>query len=280
MSIPQLFLVKRLYVEATSCAERGDEFSSGLAISLLQDAVELYVWALIKHQNIVVKEQSGFVANLEALQKAGHSMPGHAKLLELNKLRVSFKHYGILPAAKEASKYQLYVADCLRDAMSVHFQIQFESVSLVDLVATTEIRELLRAAEIEIEAKAYREAVIELAKAKALTFDLMQRYLPKIDRTLRDGDQYLVPVDRRKPPRVFAQLYSHLEAMREATLVAMFDVPMKDRIILRVVLPTAWRPGPQGRWSVNLERSTYKAKDCERALHSLIDLNRKLQERA
>ena len=52
--ITQLLLSKRLFQEASRFAERHDAFSCGLAISLLQDAAEMLVWALVKAKGLAV----------------------------------------------------------------------------------------------------------------------------------------------------------------------------------------------------------------------------------
>jgi hypothetical protein len=99
--VKQLLLCKRLMAEGVSFAKRTDSVSSGMAISLFEDAVEMFIWAQVKERGIQVKETSSFTANIEALQKTGVSVSYTAKLFELNKARVGFKHYGNLPAADE-----------------------------------------------------------------------------------------------------------------------------------------------------------------------------------
>lgn len=81
--ISQLLLSKRLFIEGSKFAQKLDSISSGLAISLFQDAVEIYVWALIKDKNISVKDNFNFTTNLDAIDKAGITIPDRSKLLEL-----------------------------------------------------------------------------------------------------------------------------------------------------------------------------------------------------
>ena len=88
--LTQIMLTKRLYLEASSFAVRHDAVSSGIAISMFQDAIELYIWTLIKERNLSAKDQAGLVSHIECLQKASINIPNAAKLLELNKARVGF----------------------------------------------------------------------------------------------------------------------------------------------------------------------------------------------
>ena len=145
--LSQLLLAKRLYIEAGTYTERKDAVSCGIAISMLQDACELYIWALIKERSLPWKENAGFTANITTIQNEKIPLPSHAKLLELNKVRVNFKHYGVLPAPDDAKKYQFYVEDFLRSAMLEHFAVNFDDLSIVDLVADANIREHLRSAD-------------------------------------------------------------------------------------------------------------------------------------
>ncbi len=102
--LKQLLLCKRLFNEGMTFAKRSDSVSNGIAISLFQDSVEICVWAIIKDKNIQVKDGAPFTGYIEAIQKAGLILPQVAKINELNKARVNFKHYGNLPASERMSE--------------------------------------------------------------------------------------------------------------------------------------------------------------------------------
>lgn len=120
----QHLLTKRLFLEACAFAARSDPVAAGLAISMLQDAAEMMVWSVVKDKGLPVKDQSGFVANIEAIAKAGHSLSFVPELHELNKARVGFKHYGNLPAAGEVNKHRSAVEGFLLNYFSTAFQRQ------------------------------------------------------------------------------------------------------------------------------------------------------------
>ena len=252
--VPQLLLVKRLFLASGDFIVQADPVAAGMAISLLQDAVELYVWTLIKERNVSVKDQSGFVANLEALQKSALAMPFMAKLLELNRARVGFKHYGNLPAPSEAEKHRAYVEDSLRQAMLDHFSIDLDELSLVDLIKDQAIRDLLTNAQDQIKAGALSDSAASLAQARSLVFGLTQKYLPKIDTHLRDTDRVLNQIDGVQGVNSFAYLTEYLSMLREASLAAMFRLPVEDFAFLRVALPSAYQTG-EGKWHFAHARS-------------------------
>ena len=109
--ISQLLVSKKLYHEGCRQLSLNDPISDGLAVSLFQDAVEIYIWTLIKERSIDVGKNPEFTNNLGSIANSGTSVPLKAKLLELNKARVNFKHYGNLPAHRDAEKFRSYAQD-------------------------------------------------------------------------------------------------------------------------------------------------------------------------
>lgn len=274
--VPPLLLVKRLFVESETFADQGEPVAAGLALSLLQDATELYVWTVIKERNLSVKDQAGFVSNMETLQKAGLPMPYSARLLELNRARVNFKHYGNLPAPDESKKYRTYVGEALRQAMLDHFSIVFDDVSLVDLLANVEIRDLLKNADAQVAKGNFSEAAIELAKAKSLTFGLTGKYLPRVSSRLRNADRIFNAIAGAEGSQPFEYLTEYLEALRDATLVGMLRLPLEDYAFLQTDLPNAAQ-SITGAWHFGLTKKAYSAAECKRASESIVKLCIRLQ---
>jgi hypothetical protein len=265
-----------MFLEASAYADHSDPVSVGIAISMFQDAVEIYVWTLVKERNVATKDQAGFVSNLDAVQKAGINMPHSAKLLELNKARVGFKHYGNLPASAEAGKFRMYVEGFLQAAMREHFAVRFDELSLADLVSDNEIREHLRLAEQNIATASLREAAEELAKAKMLLFKRLNQYIPIVDSHLRDTDRLVNSIPGVHGTDTFTCLYEFLDALREVSLVALFRLPLRDYNFLKSNLPSALR-SESGNWSLTHYRNLYSAAECIRAVSYIVNLSIQLE---
>jgi hypothetical protein len=272
----QLLLVKRFFVEASEYVEQNEPISSGIAISLLQDSVEMYVWNLIKERNVAVKDQSGFTNNIESLSKAGETIPNVAKLLELNKARVGFKHYGNIPDPSEAVKFQTYVEDFLRAAMLAHFNVAFDELSLVDLIRDPEIQGLLRAAEKHISISEFTGAAAELAKAKTVIFSRIGRHLPSVDSQLSRTDDVINEVLERGSIDSFRYVSDYLNLLREFSLVNVLRFSLKDYTFLRERLPIADQ-SLGGTWYVNHKGFGYTVTDCKKALFCLVKMSQRLE---
>lgn len=271
-----LLLSKRMFLEGSTYTDRSDPISSGLAISLFQDSVEIFIWDLIKEKGIQTKDGSGFVANIDTVLKNGISLKHVAKLYELNRARVGFKHYGNLPDHNEADKFHAYVEDFLRESFQEHFGVSFDDISLSDLISDSEISLTIKQAEKLCSEHKFKESLEEAAKARAIIFSRLDKLLPTVDRGLREMDHELRKIPDASGSRAFHYLTDYLTALRETTIASLLRFPVKDFLILKVYLPSALRFGDD-RWQITHTRMTaFNADTCTKSIKILIDLSLRL----
>lgn len=251
----QLLLCKRIYLEGCEFAERGDPISSGLAISLFQDAVEMFVWTLIKDRNIKVDKNAQFTANISSLDNAGIKLSFVAKLHELNTARVNFKHYGNLPAVPEAAKFRAYVEEFLRVSFKEYFGLELEYLSLVDLIVFEDVREYLKSCEHFMLSGKYNDAMVDAARAKLVLFSKLGRFIPKVGAGQIWQEQFGL--------------------LREAVLASLVRVPLQDYYFIQQNLPQVSR-GPFGGEQV-ISTRTYDEQNCRRAIECLVSLSIRME---
>ncbi len=125
----------------------------GMAVSIAQDAVELFLRAVMKDRPVVGRKiPDDFVQCMDyidsaASQDTNQHVPFRAKLIDLNKARVNFKHYGLIPNRTDARRLLGYVADFFEEASWQYFNIRFSDISASDLVMSNGVRERLKRAE-------------------------------------------------------------------------------------------------------------------------------------
>lgn len=56
-----LVTIKAILTEADLLSRKRSDVANGLAVSLYQDAVELYLWSLVKKLNVQIREKAGFL---------------------------------------------------------------------------------------------------------------------------------------------------------------------------------------------------------------------------
>lgn len=209
-----------------------------------------------------MKDTSGFVENLMALASAGHKLEDRSKLLELNKARVAFKHYGILPASGEAVKFQTYAEDFLRSGMRNMFDVTFDTLSVSDLVAFQDVREHLKEAERLLSTGAPpRDTATELAVAKAVLFGRIARHIPNVDGNLGRFDSGAIGP--------FKYIASYLTALRDLSILTLMQIPLEDYTFLTSRLPVVHVYGEQ-QIQTRFPSVTLSDQDCWRILAILV----------
>lgn len=139
--IDQALTAKRLYAIGVGYSDSTDPVAAGLSISLFQDSVEHLVWGICKHLDVSAKDSESFVSLLEKVELAtGNTVTGKARILELNKARVAFKHYGILPNPTEATKFRAYTYDFLVLACERYLGLEFDNLTELSLISDPQVR--------------------------------------------------------------------------------------------------------------------------------------------
>ncbi|MEX3971730.1 hypothetical protein [Paraburkholderia caribensis] len=181
MEIRQVVLCKQLFSEAERYLSRGTPMGHGLAVSIAQDAVELFLRAVMKERHAAgQKVPDEFIKAMDYIDAAADGMeqlkvPLRGKLLELNKARVNFKHYGLSPERLDAGRLVSYVSHFFDEATPRFFGTSFESISLADLLADAAIRDRLKAANEALADENFTAAmglsaeVVELASVAVMT---------------------------------------------------------------------------------------------------------------
>lgn len=151
MELRQVVLAKQLFMEASNFQRRQNALHSGLAVSLAQDAVEMFLRAVYKQRCGTGQEPKDFSGVIDRIDQAAGAqeelrVPFRARLTDLNKARVNFKHYGLYPDRTDARQLLEYASDFFGAATQRFFGQDFESISLGDLVQAADIRERLHGA--------------------------------------------------------------------------------------------------------------------------------------
>lgn len=276
--VAELLLAKRLASLASELAEKADPISPGVAISLMQDAVESFLWILIKHKVPNARNKSSFEGYIDEIEKAGYTIPLKSKLIDLNKARVGFKHYGIRPAPSEAQKYKVYVSDFLIEASSQLLNIDFDNVSLIDLVSYADVRDKLKEADQRCRGGDVTESLKATAIAKGMLVSRVDPYFPKIGYELSKADNLLQKLSGGFPLAPFKYIEEVLRILRASTVESTIGAPLSDQQFLRSALPRVIRYDA-GNWETmgGIPNNLNEA-DAERAIRCVVNMSFKVHE--
>lgn len=268
-----------------------DPIACGIAVSFFQDSVEMLIWVLIKKFDVPVTEKDGFVANLKALKDKRVALNETARIQDLNKARIGFKHNGNLPAPEDAAKYQKTTEVFLRMAFSAHFQVDFEELSLIDLVPFSDVRDRLKKADAFVKDGHIGSAIEETSISKSILFSKLDRYFPKIGHGIRGADQQIS--DALKPSRslsegpslrgelhAFRDIADYLQDVQEMMLVTLLRLSLDDYQFLNSTLLRVAQTF-DGKWILTAprnHRNVQNAELCVRQISCLVDISIRIQD--
>ncbi|BAY87981.1 hypothetical protein NIES267_75230 (plasmid) [Calothrix parasitica NIES-267] len=280
--IEQLLLTKRLFEEGEKYSLQNDPISAGLAISLFQDSIESVIWLVTKDLGLNIKEKESFTVLLDKVHQElddnqSIKIPLKAKIQELNKARVSFKHYGILPDISQANKFHGYTEAYLRTIFELYFKKDFDDISMSDLIASDEIRLLIKQAEKNLSIKDYKSCVDEIAKAKAKLFYKIKLFIPEVDRNLGIVDYLFDKQISSQIRKVFRYMSDYMKKLREISIINILGISVKEYNHFSQMLPHANFFGV-GNIQVIHKYNNYTEEDTKFLLKFIVDLALKIQE--
>ncbi len=277
MELGQLQLAKYLLETGKDHISRNAPMSYGLAISLAQDAVEIFAWTVVKEKNISVKDKEPFVGLIERIQTStGLQFPFGAKILELNAIRVKFKHFGNLPIPEDATKLVSYAEECLRQATKLFFSCDFDSISFADLITNLSIRDRLKDAERYLSEGKCIECVGKCGEADLLISQPLESLLPKAEHfgSVRE----LFDQDRARAARsAFDYIGKYMDGLRAVGIAGLLNIGGKHYFRYRNLLPIVYQT-MDSAIHIDHRRGNYSEEDARFCLKYVTEYGLKVQQ--
>lgn len=136
--------LKALMEHAIFHQQGGSRMDMRFAINHAHQAVEL---TMRKKAELLGKNPWDFPKLIKALDSGGVKIPYKRQIEELNKARTLTQHYGTTPNDNDARRLVFIARDFLIDFWKGELDIDYNSISLVDLIQNGEVRNVLKDAE-------------------------------------------------------------------------------------------------------------------------------------
>ncbi|WP_030894166.1 hypothetical protein [Streptomyces sp. NRRL F-5053] len=153
-TIQRLAFVRFLHAQGIAQSAQPEPMSAAAILSF-QDAVEHFLLISADHLEVNLPSSMQFLQYWEKLQPklpAGQALPGKQALGRVNKLRVDLKHHGNIPSSHAVAQSKADVTTFFTDATLMIFNVDFNSVDMVDLVAHPAINRVLHEAQTHFDA--------------------------------------------------------------------------------------------------------------------------------
>jgi hypothetical protein len=193
------------------------------------------LWTIAKEFDAKVQERDSFEKFWDSIQNAkknvkGIAPPFKAKMLELNKARVNFKHYGNSPAGSDATKFLAYTEEFLRETTRAFFDKEFDEISLADLIKNPEIKKYIKEAEKHISEGNFKESVTACAMAEYIIMGQLAMVIPRVDTNIKSIGKIFGRERASDVNRIFDYLTKYLENLRNVSLICLLGLNLKEYV--------------------------------------------------
>jgi hypothetical protein len=131
----QLIAARHLYFLSDEQIRSELDVAHLAGVNLLHDAVEMALWAAASSTNATRNERTELIQLFDGINgKIGGGLPFRSHLIQLNKLRINAKHYGVRPDISELRRLQSQMLEVMSETALAVFGANFESISLLDLL--------------------------------------------------------------------------------------------------------------------------------------------------
>ena len=165
----RIIFAQKLYKDGELACNIGNDqmvFAKGLL--LLHDATENALGAIADHLGAGLKGNKYILDYFELIKKADthkRTLPYMIPIRNLNTIRNNIKHQGILPDIKSNAHFPSTVYQLIADICQTYLGLDFDSVSLKNLIRDKKVLNFIKIAEKEIADGSIKESLISLAFA-------------------------------------------------------------------------------------------------------------------
>ena len=165
--IRRICLARHLYELGLGSIKSANDLYLFSGVNLLQDAVEAFLVAVADFVGATLEERTNFDKYFVLINEKinPRELPFKNKLLRLNRIRVESKHHGIQPARDECQRLALAVREFFDEVSSLILNVNFATISTIDLLKEGEVKEILLKAKKELDGGDLNECAISCRKA-------------------------------------------------------------------------------------------------------------------
>lgn len=272
--IQRLSYIKYLYLKGVE-QSRQAEVVAGFSILAFHDAIEMFLMLVYEHLDCGndrnYKTIDDYLGNI-----SGIKMKESVKAL--NKCRISMKHQGQFPSKSDIEKHRVNTHSILEDNTTSLLNLDFDSISLIDLVSFEECKQFLKKAQEKRDEDKIYESIIEARKAfnsMLSEYEDSKRYwynsLFNIGRkprlSYKEFIRTVVPKNNRERYGVwFEDIDKSVKELREVVKIISIGIDYKQYVLFNAIAPSV----------LHMSNDTYQIGEVEEYFNTRVHANKEL----
>lgn len=215
--------LKALMDHAIFHQQNGTKLDMRLAVNHAHQAVEL---TLRKKAELLGKNPYDFPSVKRELKKSRIKIPYERQIDELNKARTLTQHYGTTPNENDARRLIFMARDFLIDFWKDAFDVEYDDVSMVDMISNEGIRKLLLEAQGLAEDQNYQESTVKSVQAiHEVKWWIRRKFRVMPAMTPMGGDVLQQGLDLVLEIALSSPFINRLRKLRETTGIIFLPIP-------------------------------------------------------
>lgn len=286
VEIQRLALIKYMFNSALDQSNQPEPLC-GLSILTFHDCIELFLHLALEKLTNQTKDHQ-FLQYWDLIsRKLGRSLTGREEMERLNKSRVNFKHHGILPSTLDVEGYRSSCMNFFNENTNPIFGIDFESISLINLVKYPDVQSMLQTAEKMMGEGNLQESMNAIGTAFQIMINsYMKRKTTNSGRSpfffcepmkFASGHSLSKPDNDLK--RFVDITRKSIDSMQEALKIISLGLDFRRYVKFDYLTPFVSQAA-SGKYVIDIDsrNSPITIEDCEFCINFVIDSALKLQE--
>jgi hypothetical protein len=287
-SIKRLPFIRYLYNVALQQSRQPKPMNAA-SILTFHDSVELFLHLSCRELGINVKKDMPFIQYWEALKNLpnGTSLGYKSEMDTLNTLRVNLKHQGIMPDGSEIESSRVSTTNFFEKSTPTIFSVDFDRISMTDLVRYIPAREGLNEAATLMEQEKFEDALAKIAIAfdqiiedyesrKASSFGTSPFFFGK---SLALHSSFFMGISERKMKEFIDTVKDSIESMQKAMKILSLSIDYKQYVKFRLLVPQISRPlGSNDDYFITPSSRKHTADECRFCYGFVIDSAIRIQD--
>jgi len=161
-TVQRLAFIKHLFNVAVEQSRQPDPLAAASVLTF-HDSIELFLHLACEYLNVNLKTYTPFMGYFDLLEPYGFTQK--VAMERLNKSRVDLKHHGLLPHKQDIEGFRASAMNFFIDNTPLVFGIDFENISMINLVTYEETKARLKQAEEHKQKGELEQALVKIAYA-------------------------------------------------------------------------------------------------------------------
>jgi hypothetical protein len=259
------------------------------SILTFHDSIELFLHLSCEELGININTDTPFMQYWEKLKNLpnGTSLGYKSAIQRLNTLRVNLKHLGIRPDESEIESSRANTTSFFEDNTPIIFNVNFDKISMTDLVRYIPAREGLNEATILMEKKKFEDALAKIAIVfEQIIEDYESRKASRygsspffFGESLALHNSFFMGIREGKMKEFIDIVKDSIESMQKAMKILSLGLDYRQYVKFRLLVPQISRPlGSRDDYFITPSSQRHIAEECHFCYDFVIDSAIRIQD--